>query len=411
MRNFTVFLVFLTILGATAHLHSHDEHEHSGFGQMRPHFKESSEEEEHHHDDHEHEHEHQNDHDHHQENVKKHRKIERLSTLKTWVYSLSAVFGISVAPCALLFFIPAQHANGPFLKILLAFGAGGLLGDALLHIIPHALSPHDHGHGHGHESAHGHSHSDSSGHDHSQQLRVGLYVIAGILVFMLVEQLVRIIKGGHCHSHENGHIVADEHRHLHEHSAHSSHSSDHSDINDSEERNEKEQKPKELGFKDVKASAYLNLVADFVHNVTDGLAIGASFSAGSALGWVTTLTVLLHELPHEVGDFAILVQSGFSKYKAIRMQVVTALGAITGCIFSLIVSNPGQLNSGAETSAIMPFTAGGFIYIATVSVIPELLESGDHKNMSKVAKMAQSLVHVTAICMGVAMMYVVSLVE
>lgn len=110
-----------------------------------------------------------------------------------------------------------QHTNGPFLKILLAFGAGGLLGDALLHIIPHSLSPHDHSehHDHDHHDHHDHNHSDHS-HDHSAHLRVGIHVISGILVFMMVEQMVRIIKGGHCHSHENGHIVADEHRHLNE---------------------------------------------------------------------------------------------------------------------------------------------------------------------------------------------------
>ncbi|CAB05297.2 Zinc transporter zipt-7.1 [Caenorhabditis elegans] len=393
MRLQLVALLFALVFNAFSHEHSH-EHHHEGDGSeilTKVGWNDHSEEL---HDHHEH------DHDHHDEqlirkNHTSHREIQhsRLSTLKVWVFSLSAVVGISLAPCTLLFFIPAQHANGPFLKILLAFGAGGLLGDALLHIIPHSLSPHDHSHDH-HDHNHSHKEHDHS-HDHSNQLRVGTFVIAGILVFMMVEQLVRIIKGGHCHSHENGHIVADEHRHLNEH--------------DHEHSEEKKQQVE--GLKDVKASAYLNLVADFVHNVTDGLAIGASFSAGNTLGWITTLTVLLHELPHEVGDFAILVQSGFSKYQAIRLQAVTALGAITGCVFSLLVSNPGSLNNDADTSAIMPFTAGGFIYIATVSVVPELLESGDHNNLSKVAKMAQSLVHVLAICMGVGMMYIVSLVE
>lgn len=64
---------------------------------------------------------------------------------------------------------------------------------------------------------------------------------------------------------------------------------------------------------DLRVSGYLNLAADLAHNFTDGLAIGASFRGGRGLGIVTTLTVLLHEVPHEVGDFAILVQSGCSK--------------------------------------------------------------------------------------------------
>ena len=66
---------------------------------------------------------------------------------------------------------------------------------------------------------------------------------------------------------------------------------------------------------DIKVAGYLNLAADFAHNFTDGLAIGASYLAGRNIGLITTLTILLHEVPHEVGDFAILVQSGCSKKK------------------------------------------------------------------------------------------------
>lgn len=66
-------------------------------------------------------------------------------------------------------------------------------------------------------------------------------------------------------------------------------------------------------YKDLRVSGYLNLAADLAHNFTDGLAIGASFRGGRGLGILTTMTVLLHEVPHEVGDFAILVQSGCSK--------------------------------------------------------------------------------------------------
>lgn len=66
-------------------------------------------------------------------------------------------------------------------------------------------------------------------------------------------------------------------------------------------------------------AGYLNLAADFAHNFTDGLAIGASFLVGQGLGIITTATVFLHEIPHEIGDFAILVQSGCSK-KKVRIQ-------------------------------------------------------------------------------------------
>ncbi len=84
---------------------------------------------------------------------------------------------------------------------------------------------------------------------------------------------------------------------------------------------------------EVKVAGYLNLFADFFHNFTDGLAIGASFIAGEGVGKITTLTILLHEIPHEVGDYAILIQSGVPPMKAILMQLVTAVGALTGIFF------------------------------------------------------------------------------
>lgn len=68
---------------------------------------------------------------------------------------------------------------------------------------------------------------------------------------------------------------------------------------------------------DINVAGYLNLAADFSHNFTDGLAIGASFLAGQNIGIITTLTILFHEVPHEIGDFAVLIQSGCSKKKVL----------------------------------------------------------------------------------------------
>jgi len=70
-----------------------------------------------------------------------------------------------------------------------------------------------------------------------------------------------------------------------------------------------------LAEENIKVAGYLNLAADFAHNFTDGLAIGASYAAGRSVGIITMITILLHEVPHEVGDFAILMQSGCSRRK------------------------------------------------------------------------------------------------
>lgn len=142
----------------------------------------------------------------------------------------------------------------------------------------------------------------------------------------------------------------------------------------------------------VKLGGYLNLIADFTHNITDGLALSSSFYASPTIGATTTVAVFFHEIPHEVGDFALLIQSGFSKKAAMGAQFVTALGAFLGtCIGIAIqefggnsasaqVDGPGLFGTSLQTGdLLLPFTAGTFLYVGTVAVIPELLETGPEK--------------------------------
>merc|ERR1712137_185314 len=95
----------------------------------------------------------------------------------------------------------------------------------------------------------------------------------------------------------------------------------------------------------VKLGGYLNLIADFTHNITDGLALSSSFYASPTIGATTTVAVFFHEIPHEVGDFALLVQSGFSKRAAMGAQFVTALGALLGTCIGIAVQEFGGGNS------------------------------------------------------------------
>ena len=83
---------------------------------------------------------------------------------------------------------------------------------------------------------------------------------------------------------------------------------------------------------------------------------------------MTTATILLHEIPHEIGDFAILVKSGFARQQAIQAQLVTSMGTVAGTVVGL-----ASTEAGARSSWILPFTAGGFIYIALVSIVPDML--------------------------------------
>jgi len=111
------------------------------------------------------------------------------------------------------------------------------------------------------------------------------------------------------------------------------------------------------------------MIADATHNFTDGMAIAASFMASYKLGISTTIAVFFHEIPHEIGDMAILAQSGYGKFQIIFVQFLTAMGCIAGVFFSFAADSlpfsPGWM---------VPFIAGGFIYIATVDVIPSLFE-------------------------------------
>lgn len=291
---------------------------------------------------------------------------------------------ISAAPFLILFFVPLDNTKErePLLKILLSFASGGLLGDAFLHLIPHALVPHVHESSEGvHAHEHSHSHDEEeSGHGHD--MSVGLCVLLGIVVFLMVEKAVRIIKT--------------DHTHLHVHSATENASKEiKNNENKVQENSEKSSETQKDPENEIKIAGYLNLVADFLHNFTDGLAIGASYLAGKNVGYITTFTILLHEVPHEIGDFAILIQSGYSKRKAMMLQLTTAVGALLGTYVSLLAEGMGDL----ATKWILPFTAGGFIYIATVSVIPELLIDTNFK---------QSLKEIIALLLGVYMMVLIA---
>uniref|UniRef100_A0A8D2CMB2 Zinc transporter SLC39A7 n=1 Tax=Sciurus vulgaris TaxID=55149 RepID=A0A8D2CMB2_SCIVU len=337
-----------------------------------------------------------------------------LDTVTLWAYALGATVLISAAPFFVLFLIPVE-SNSPrhrsLLQILLSFASGGLLGDAFLHLIPHALEPHSHNTLE--QPGHGHSHSGQG-----PILSVGLWVLSGIVAFLVVEKFVRHVKGGHGHSHGHGPT----------HGSHGHGSQEHpSKEKPSSEEEEKEagglrkrrggstgpkdgpvrpQNPEEgKTGSDLRVSGYLNLAADLAHNFTDGLAIGASFRGGRGLGILTTMTVLLHEVPHEVGDFAILVQSGCSKKQAMRLQLLTAVGALAGTACALLTEGGvvgSDVAGGAGPGWVLPFTAGGFIYVATVSVLPELLRE---------ASPLQSLLEVLGLLAGVVMMVLIAHLE
>lgn len=115
--------------------------------------------------------------------------------------------------------------------------------------------------------------------------------------------------------------------------------------------------------------AAINLVGDGVHNFVDGALIAASYLVSPTLGLTTTLAVFLHELPQELGDFAVLIHSGLTVRRALLLNLLTASLAVAGAVLTLAL---GATTGGALSQVLVPFTAGGFLYIATADLIPEL---------------------------------------
>ena len=139
---------------------------------------------------------------------------------------------------------------------------------------------------------------------------------------------------------------------------------------------------------EIKSFGLLNLFADGMHNFLDGILIAAAYSIDIQTGIVATIAVLAHELPQEIGDFAILVQAGYTVKRAIFYNLLSALSSVVGCVLVLIFPHIG----GELSHYILPLAAGGFLYIALADLIPELNTANSIKHsVSQVVTMVAGL--------------------
>lgn len=145
----------------------------------------------------------------------------------------------------------------------------------------------------------------------------------------------------------------------------------------------------------IKPVGYLNLFADSVHNYIDGLLIGSSYLINIQIGIATTIAVVLHEIPQEMGDFGVLLHAGFSRTRALLFNFLTASLAILGALTSLFVGGTSE----DFTAAMLPLTAGGFIYIAGSDLIPELQQDNS---------LVRSALQFCSLIAGVGLMFLVS---
>lgn len=188
---------------------------------------------------------------------------------------------------------------------------------------------------------------------HGFETRMGVYLLAGIVISFVVEKYI------HWHHHHHGKADCED---------------------------------------CVEPFSYMILLGDGVHNVIDGIIIAASYLASIPLGIATTLAVALHEIPQEMGDFAVLVHGGFSRWKAIAYNFLTALTAFAG---ALIVVFAAESVEGLN-EILLPFAAGGFIYIAGSDLLPEIK---DETNRVK------SALQMLAFIAGIVLMYALTFFE
>ena len=222
------------------------------------------------------------------------------------VYAILAVAVVSFLSLIGVFVISLKETTlDKILFVLLSFSAGSILGAAYLDLLPEAV--------------------EFVGEE--QISIVALYITLGFLGFFFLERFLYWYHG-HVHGYES----------------------------------EVEEKMT------VKKFVYLNVIGDGIHNLIDGMIIAASFFITVPVGLATTVAVIFHELPQEIGDFGILVYGGFTRYKALLFNFLSALTAVVG----VLISNYFSTNIENFVGFLVALAAGGFIYLAASELIPEI---------------------------------------
>lgn len=149
------------------------------------------------------------------------------------------------------------------------------------------------------------------------------------------------------------------------------------------------------------AFAVMNLFGDAFHNFIDGIIIATSYVISIPVGLATTIAVILHEIPQEIGDFGILLAGGFSKEKAIIFNLLVSATAIIGTIIGFILISTERI-----LAFLMPFSVGTLIYIVAANLMPQLHKSAHEENSLKI-----SALQVAMILLGIVAMFTLTLLE
>ncbi len=226
--------------------------------------------------------------------------------MSSLLYAILAVAVVSFSSLIGVFAISLKETTlDKILFVLLSFSAGSILGAAYLDLLPEAI--------------------EFVGEE--QVSIVVLYVTLGFLGFFFLERFLYWYHG-HVHGYES---KVDEKM-------------------------------------TVKKFVYLNVIGDGIHNLIDGMIIAASFFITVSVGLAATVAVIFHEIPQEIGDFGVLVYGGFTRYKALTFNFLSALTAVVG----VLISNYFSMNIENFVGFLIALATGGFIYLAASELIPEI---------------------------------------
>jgi zinc and cadmium transporter len=306
------------------------------------------------------------------------------------IYAITAAIIIStVSLVGVSTLVLSQMRLTKLMPYLVALAAGAMLGNSLLHMVPHSLerslnhsapsvisTPHKpehdqaHKHEHDHDQAHEHEHDQAHKHEHDQ---------------------------AHEHEHEHEHDQAHKHEHIHGHAGLnvilllitgflSIFAIDLGLISNSQKSNSN----RSLG--------YLVLVSDGLENFMDGIVIGTTFMIDPALGVATSIAIFLHEVPMELGDFAVLTNSGFTARKALLLNFGSALLNIGGVLLAFVAAS----FTDSFTALATPLAAGAFLYLASAGLIAKL--RSDEFQANKAGLFAMVL-------LGLFLMYLIMFLE
>ncbi len=245
----------------------------------------------------------------------------------TWLYAIGSALLVSlIAFVGVLFLSFRIEKLKKIIFILVSFAVGGLLGNAVFHLLPESYM------------------------QIGNPVTVAVLLMAGLLMLFVLEKFF----------HWQHHHELDHHK------------------------------------KEIKALGPISLVADGFHNFVDGVLIASAWMVSPEIGIATTLAVVIHEIPQEISDFGILIHAGYTKGKALLANFIAACTAILGASLTLLLGSYIQNLS----IYILPFAAGGFIYLAASDLIPEL-----HKDHSR----SNAIIQLIFILAGLGLMYFISM--